>query len=205
MQLTQKIWRGVVLLLPVAFDAARNQVAVGIFPGLGARHYVVQATGAGGGSPAAIEAAPAFAGVNGQAKGTGSPEVQLLKIGAAGRRSAVGWGLFGVHGADLVRQANVDHMTDVAALDQAQSSDVHQAADSQAHAPACNAHILSEPDNRKAQTELAFQEAVAEEMRIDSAVEDREFETRGSKVFQLFPHFDTVEFLGVHCLVLIGN
>jgi len=55
--------------------------------------------------------------------------------------------MVGVRGAKLLWQANVDHMTDVAAFDQVQSSDVNQAADRLPGAPAGNAQIAGQPNN----------------------------------------------------------
>jgi hypothetical protein len=72
----------------------------------------------------------------------------------------------------LLGQDNVHHVTDVAAFDQAQSSVVDQAAYTFPGAPAGNAQIAGQPDNRKAQPELALEAGVAEQMGVDRAVED---------------------------------
>src|SRR6266478_1204232 len=92
-------------------------------------------------------------------------------------------------GADFTRQPHRDQVAEVAAFDQAQSSFMDQTAHRRAHAFAPNAHIVGEPQNRKAKTGLALEAAVAEKMRIDRAVEDREFEPRRENVFEFFTHF----------------
>jgi hypothetical protein len=110
-----------------------------------------------------------------------------------------------VRSAKLLWQANVHHVADVAAFDQAQSSDVDQAAHRLPRASAGNAQIVGQPDNRKAQAKLALEAGVAQEMGVDRTVEDRKFEAGRENVFQLFPHFDTIEFLGFHRVDLFWN
>ncbi len=199
---SQKVGGGEVPLAGVAVHAARNEIAVGIGPALGDWEDMVQAVVTAGSVAKTVEAEASFAGVDGQAKRTCSPEVQLFEIRAAGRHRRGARGMVGVRGAKLLWQANVDHMTDVAAFDQVQSSDVNQAADRLPGAPAGNAQIAGQPNNRKAQPELAFKAGVAEQMRVDGTVEDREFEAGCENVFQLFPHFDTIEFFVFHRFVL---
>jgi len=64
-----------------------------------------------------------------------------------------------------------------------------------------NAHIVGEPQNRKAQPGFALEAAVAKQMRIDRAVEDRELEPRRENVFQFFAHFYNIDFFVFHGFV----
>ena len=185
--------------------AARDEIAVGIGPALGDGDDMIEAVVAGGSLAKTIEAEAGFAGVDGQAQRTRSPEVEPFEIGAAGGHRTGGCGWAGVRGAKLLWQANVDHVTDVAAFDQVQSSDVNQAAHTLPRAPAGNVQIGGQPNNREAQPELALEAGVAEQMKVDGTVEDGKFEAGRENVFQLFPHFDTIEFFEVHWFVLFGG
>jgi hypothetical protein len=166
---------------------------------------MIQAVVTAGSLAKTIEAEARFAGVDGQAKRTRSPEVQLFEISAAGRHRTGGCGLVGVRGTDLPRQQNLDHVTDVAALDQSQNTFLHQATHGLSNASGGNAHIVGQPHNRKAQAELSFVAAVPEQMRVDRAVEDGEFEPRREDVFEFFTHLYSVEFCSFHRVVLLKS
>ena len=89
---SQKVGGGEVPLARVAVHAARNEIAVGIGPTLGDREDMVQAVVTAGSVAKTVEAEASFAGVDGQAKRTCSPEVQLFEIRAAGRhRTGAEW------------------------------------------------------------------------------------------------------------------
>jgi hypothetical protein len=96
-------------------------------------------------------------------------------------------------------------VTDVAPFDQPQDIIIHQPTHGVSHPSGRNAHIVREPQNRKAQPGLALEAAVAEKMQVDRAVEDREFEPRRENVFQFFAHFYSIDFFVFHGFVLIGN
>jgi len=76
----------------IAFEAARDQVAVGIRAALGERHDVVEDLDARVGASQAIETVAAFAEVDGLAESAGLEEVEVFEIdrwvGRAG--SAIG-------------------------------------------------------------------------------------------------------------------
>jgi len=93
-------------------------------------------------------------------------------------------------------------VTDVCAFDQTQNAFIDEPAHSLARTPACNAHVVGQPYNGKAQPELALEAAVAEQMRIDRAFEGGEFEARREKVFEFFAHLYSVDLLGFHRFVL---
>src|SRR5437660_8123691 len=93
-------------------------------------------------------------------------------------------------------------MTDVCAFDQTQNAFIYEPAHSLARTSACNAHVVGQPYNGRAQPELALEAAVAEQMRIDRAFEGGEFEARREKVFEFFAHLYGVDLLGFHRFVL---
>ncbi len=90
-ELAQENFRAVIPFLPVACRAARNHVAVGILPGPGARHHVIQAAGPAGDPAQAIKALAALAGVDGLAQLAATQEIQLLEVGP-GRQPALAAG-----------------------------------------------------------------------------------------------------------------
>src|SRR5260370_36307054 len=64
--------------------------------------------------------------------------------------------------------------------------------------------IASHAHKRKLEAEFSFQAAVAQEMRIDGALDDREAQARGELVFQLFPDKFSVRFFGFHGSIQSG-
>ena len=64
----------------IAFEAAGNQVAVGVAARLSAGHDVIEDLDARVGAPQAVEAVPAFAKVDGLAQRAGLEEVELFEI-----------------------------------------------------------------------------------------------------------------------------
>ena len=78
-------------------------------------------------------------------------------------------------------------MTGFASFDHTQSAVGNEAAHSDAGSIGAEASSTSEPGNGKAEAEPAFEATVAQEMRIDGAVDDRQAQARDKMVFQLFP------------------
>lgn len=76
----EKIGGGTFSFLRIAFEAAGNEVAVGVAAGLDAGHDVVEALVAGVGALETIETVAAFAEVDGLAQGAGLEEVQLFQV-----------------------------------------------------------------------------------------------------------------------------
>jgi hypothetical protein len=90
-------------------------------------------------------------------------------------------------GGNLVGQAHFHHMPRFAALDHAQSVLGDEAADRLAHRTCGETDIASHAHKRKLEAEFSFQAAVAQEMRIDGALDDGQAQARRELVFQLFP------------------
>jgi len=186
----EEIARGPFALLRVALDAAGDEVAIGVAAKLDSRHDMIETLLRRGKPAQTVEAEAAFAGVDGLAKGASLQEVGILgkESGSCGVRCtgaavdadgvAAGPGLGGNRagqaGANLVRQADLDEMTDFGAFDQAQDAEGDETAHGFAGRSTGGADSASEPLNGEAEPELAFEAAVAQEMRIDGAVEGGE-------------------------------
>src|SRR6266567_9236200 len=130
----QKILGRTVALAGIAFDAAGNQVAVGIASEARAWHDVVEALHVSGSAAKAVKAGAAFAIVNGVAERPGFQEIRGFE--SRGRRLPGGLegAIFGwAGGANLLRQAHFDEMAGLAAFEQAQSPQLIEPAHRLAH------------------------------------------------------------------------
>src|SRR5260370_42155882 len=88
----QKLLGRALPFLRVAIQTARHQVSIGILSQLRPRHNVVEAPPVVGDPPRTIEAAPAFAGVDGLAQDLLFQEIRLLDVdNDAGRRRWPPW------------------------------------------------------------------------------------------------------------------
>jgi len=205
-QLAQKICGWTIILLRIAVHAAGNQVTVGIAPAGRSRHNVIQAVRAVGDPAEAIKADATLARVDELAQGARAHEIHVLEDGGEGQLDAIaGSDPVGAQGADFAWQAHFHDVADVAAFDQTQSSFMNQTANREPHALARNSQIVGQPWNRKAKAHLALKAAVAQQMRINGAVEDREIEARREKVLEIFPHLYTIDFFGFYSFVLRRN
>jgi hypothetical protein len=203
----EKIVGGTFAFEGIAFEAAGNQVAVGVAPCLCAGHDVIEALGARVGAAQAIETASTFAEVNGLAQGAGLQEVELLEVNrrvdGAGRMRGVTDGESArTCGGNLIGEAHLDDVPGFAAMDDAERANDDQAAHRLAHRAGANANAASQPRHGAVELEVAFQAGVAEEMRIDGAVGEGEAEPRVEKVLELFPNESGVQFFGFHGLIL---
>src|SRR5258708_11978157 len=80
MQPPEKICRGEIVFLAVAFLTAGNQVAPGIVPELCKRDDVIQAAGCGSNAAQAIKAAPAFSPVHDPSQLLPFQRVQIVHL-----------------------------------------------------------------------------------------------------------------------------
>jgi hypothetical protein len=174
--------------LRVAFHTGGNQVPVGIAAEARARHDVVEALHVSGSAAKAVKAGAAFAIVNGFAQRPGFQQVRGLEGG--GRRlsrfprgAIAAW----ADRADLLRQAHLDEMAGLAAFEQAQSAQLIETADGLAHRSIGKTQVAGDRHHRKVQAELAYDERVAQEIGVDSAVPDGQAETWGENIFKLHP------------------
>lgn len=122
---------------------------------------------------------------------------------ASGERQpgrAAGGDDIGAEGANLLRQADHDHVTDLVAFDQAQDAEIEEASQGATRGHLAEADTTGEPGNGKAEAEPPFEAAVAQEMRIDGALDDRETQARDEKIFELFPDMFGVGFFVFHGL-----
>jgi hypothetical protein len=205
----QKIRGGAVALARVAFDAAGNQVAIGIAPEAGAWHDVVEALHVRGGAAKAEEASAAFAIVNGFAERPGFQEIR----GFEGRGRKLSRGPRGAHshwrtifaqtdGVDILGQAHFDEMAGLAAFEQAQSAELIEPAHGLAHRSIGKTQFGGYRHYRKLQAELADHERMAQQMGIDSAIENRQAETRDENILKLHPEESGVQYFGFHVQIL---
>jgi hypothetical protein len=188
----EKIGRATFAFQGVAFEAAGNQVAVGVATCLCAGHDVIEALGARVGAAQAIETVAAFAEMDGLAQGAGLEEVELLQVGGEVARTGQVHGIAhedsaGTSGANFIGEADRDDVAGLAAMDEAERAENDEAADGFADGTRAQADSSSEPGHGAVELKLAFEAAVAEEMRIDSAVGDGEAEPGVQKVLELLP------------------
>src|SRR5579859_2891222 len=120
----EEIASGPLTFLRVAFDAAGDEVAVGIAPQLDTRHDMVEALERRGKPAQTVKAEATLAGVDGHAKCPGSQEIGVLEIDGASLsvRRAGGVarpGAIEAGGVNLLGQAHLDQVTGLAAFDQA--------------------------------------------------------------------------------------
>lgn len=167
---------------------------------------MVEAFHATGDAAQTIETLAALAGVDGLAERTRFQEIQFLEVGGAAE--ATHWEAGGRGGAakaaNFLGQARFDEMTGFGALDQAQDSHFDEAADRFAHGSVREVEIASHLENGKAHGAVAFEAAVADQMKINGAVHDREVQVRRENIVQLLPEEFGVWFgvLVLHSFVL---
>jgi hypothetical protein len=226
----EKVAGGTFSFLGIAFEAAGNQVAVGVAAGLDAGHDVVEALDARVNALETVKTVAAFAEVDGLAEGAGLEEVQPFQVdrrvrvgrGArvgkreepAGRRryemrgwaGGVAWGDgAGICGANFIGQAHFEDVAGFAALDEAERAEGGETAHGFAHGAGADAESAGDPGHGAVELEPAFKASVAEEIEIDGAVDEGQAETRVEKVRELYPEKFEVQFFGFHGQILRGN
>lgn len=184
---TEKICRGKIAFLQVAFAAAGDEVAIGIVLQLGKRDDMVDAARTNGKPAATVKTKAAFPQMDGAAQSRMFQKVQILEmIGAIGAQGArVIW--TGADGGYFPGQVDLDQVSRFAALDQSQEASRYQAAHGPTHGVATETDTASEPRNGKPELKFSFEAAVTKKMSIDDAVGHRQAQAR-SKVLELFPH-----------------
>ena len=195
-ELAEKVLRRLFPFLRIAFETAGDEVFVGIAPQLDAWHDVVEALNAAGGPAQTIKASASLARMDDLAEGFALQEIGLLEVGGAGQRRKGGFAGPG----NLLGQAHLDHVTGFAAFDQAENALVEETAHRLTRGSDGEASTPGEPGNGKAEAELPFEAGMAQEMRIDRAVDDGEAEARDEIVFQVFPELFGVGFFVFHGL-----
>jgi hypothetical protein len=188
----EKILGGAFPFLRVALKTAGDEVAVRIAPQLHAGHDVVEAVNAGGEPAETVKAVATLACMDGLAQRLRFQEVRLLEIDGARDASRM------ASSANLVGQPNFDHVTGLAALDQAQSTVGNEAAEGFARGGIREARSSGEPGNGKAQPAAAFEATVPKKVGINGAVYDGQTQTRHQKVFQVFPDLFGVGLFDFH-------
>ncbi len=207
----EKMGGGTLSFEGIAFEAGGNQVAIGVAPRPGAGHDVVEALDARVGAAQTIKTMAAFAEVDGLAQGASLEEVQRFQVdrrvqaGGGGRVCGAAYGDCARHGgqagakaANLIRQADVDDVAGFAATDEAERTEDDEAADRFTHGAGADADAAGEPGHGEAELELAFETAVADEMRIDGAVGDGQAQPREEKVLELYPKMLEIQFFAFH-------
>src|SRR5712664_67338 len=191
----QKVRGRTVALARVAFETAGNQVAVGMASEAHAWHNVVEALHVSGSAAEAVKANAALAIVNGFAERPGFQEIRGFE-GRGRRLSRVpGSAIFArADCADLLGQAHLDEVAGFAAFEQAQSAQLIEAADGLAHGSVGKPQIAGYRQNRKVQAELAYDEGMAQQIRIDGTVPNGQSETRRENIFKLDPEEFGVQF-----------
>ncbi len=195
----QKIGGGALALAGVAFEAARDQVAVGVGTELGAGYDVVEALHLRADAAQAVKADASFAGVDGLAKLGGSHKIGFLEVAAV--RSGNGdlrLGSASASAGNLFRQPNLHHVTRLAALDQPQCAVLYEPAQRGAHGFLGEAQIARQPNNGKMKARLAFKAAVPEKVVINGSVGGGEAQTRGKSVLELLADEFGVGLFGFH-------
>ncbi len=152
----------------------------------------------------AIEAFAALTVVDGLAEGASLQEVQFLEVGRAAQATQrkAGRDGAGAEAANLLGQTRFDEMTGFGALDEAEDTLFDKAAHGVAHWSVREVEIAGHLENGKAHGAVPFQTAVPHQMKIDSAVNDREVKMRSENVVQLLPKEFGVWFCVLHDSVL---
>ena len=199
----QKIFAAAFSLLRVAFQAARNEIAVGIAPPADMRDDMVQDSPTTDAPPQAIEAQAALAHMNGLAPAAHLQEIHLLEVGAAGPPDEAGGHSFLMWcGLYLLRQKDFGHVASLSAVDQAQRALRSETAHSLARGRLRHANATGQPKNRKAELGLPFEAAMPQEVGIDHALAKIEAQARHEIIFELFPDEFRIGFVVFHDWIL---
>jgi len=167
----QKILGGAFSLLRVAFDAAGNEIAIGIAASAGVRDNMIEDSPAHGEPPQAIKAPAAFAHMNGLAATAHLQEIHLLEvIGAEPPGEAGGHRAFGRRGVYLLRQKDFGQVASLGAVDQAQGTLGGETVHGLASGLVREVNTAGEAGNRKTELALACETAMPQEMGVDHAL-----------------------------------
>src|SRR5579872_2531563 len=172
----EKIGGGHVAFEGVAFDAAGNQVAVGIASEAGARDDMVEAADVGRSAAKAVKAGAEIAIVDGLAKRPGAHEIGGLEfgggaifVGSCGGQDG-GRTIVFAKCADVFGETHFDEMAGFAAFEQAQSAELIEAAYGLAHRAVGETQSVGHGHHREVQATLADEKRMAQEIGVDRAV-----------------------------------
>jgi hypothetical protein len=193
----EKIGGGTLAFERIAFEAGGNQVAIGVVARLDAGDDVVEALDARVGAAQTIKTMAAFAEVDGLAQGAGLEEVEFFEVGGLRGGGADGDGARTM-APNLIGQEDVNDVAGFAATDEAERTEDDETADGFTDGAGADADAAGEPGHGEAELELAFETAVAEEMRIDSAVGDGQAKARKEEVLELYPKMFDIQFFAFH-------
>jgi hypothetical protein len=175
----EEVLGGGLALFRVAIATARNEVAVGIAPRLNLGHDMVDGAYEDGEAAQTVKAEATLSRVDGLAQSFVFEEIGVRDAGGERQPGgAAGGGDIGADGANLLRQADHDHVADLVAFDQAQDAEIEEAPQGATRGHGTEAHTAGEPGNGKTEAGPPFEAAVAEEMRIDGALGDGEAQAR---------------------------
>ncbi len=147
----------------------------------------------------AVEAEAAFASMDGLTQWRRAEEIEVVDAAGVGWTASVR--RLRRRGADLCREQNLDEVAGLAALDQAESAAIQEAADGGTSGADGDANSAGEPGDREVETAFAFKAGVTEEERIGGAVDRIEREIGDNEIVELFPHHGRIEFFIFH----VGN
>jgi hypothetical protein len=197
----QKIFGGSFSLLGIAFDAAGDQIAVGIASSAGKRDDMIEDSPAHGEPPQAIKALAALAHMNGLAAAAHLQEIHLLEVAAAEPPGEADgdWAL-GRRGVYLLRQKDFGQVASLGAVDQAQGALGSETAHGLASGLVREVNTAGETGNRKTELALACETAMPQEMGVDHALRKIEAQARHEIIFEPFPEKFGVRFIVFHGL-----
>jgi hypothetical protein len=127
----------------------------------------------------AVKAEATLAGVDGLAQSFVFEEIGVRDAGGERQPGrAAGGGDIGAESANLLRQADHDHVTDLVAFDQAQDAEIEETSQGAPRGHGTEADTAGQPGNGKTEAGPPFEPAMAQEMRIYGALGDREARAR---------------------------
>jgi hypothetical protein len=146
----------------------------------------------------AIKTTATFAGMDGPAQRPVFPEVQLLEVAAASDTQGAAGNAADAGGPNLLGHAHLDQVTCCAAFHQPQDTARDQPAHRPPHRRMAETSATREPGNGESDPKLSLEAAMAEEMRIDGAVDRGQAQTRHKQVLDLLAHLFSVGFFVFH-------
>lgn len=193
--------RGGTLALPgIAFEAAGDEVAVGVALPLRLRHNMIEATPSAADAAQAVKAGAALASVDGLTQCRGFQEIDLFEAGLAREACEVAdLRLPETGAANFFGEAHLDDVARLAAFEQLQYAFRNEAAQGLAHGIMAKAKIARQPAHGKMKAGLPFQAGMAKKVGIDGALHCTETQARSQEVLELLPDKFGVGLFGFHC------
>lgn len=199
----KEVLSGTLALRGVAFDAAGDEIAVGVELALRLRDDMIEATLAASDAAQAVKARAAVASVYGLTQGGSFHEIDLFEVGAAREAgSGADLGLVRAGATNLAGQAHLDDVAFFAALQQLQYAFTSEPAQGLANGIVTKAKIASQPANGKTQAGLPFQAGLPEKVGIDGALGWGKMQARRQEVLELLPGEFGIGLFGFHDEIL---